>query len=101
MAQQNSHPPPWDDSMSDGCTWVPDWLPFVGSMLACCRQHDRAYHYGGGRREFHAANEAFRECIASLGRWCILCKIVAWARFRGVEAFGRESFNWLGNGLPK
>ena len=101
MALQDPDPPLWTDDMSDGCTWVPDWLPFVGSMVDCCREHDRAYHYGGGTTDFRAANVAFRKCIEGLGKWCVLCKLVAWWRFRGVERFGRDAFNWRGPGLPK
>lgn len=104
MARQDRFPPPWQDSMSDGCSWVADWLPFVGWMRDCCREHDRAYHYGGGTKDFHAANARFRECIANNNR-CWLCrrvaKIVAWIRYRAVEDFGEQAFNWLGRGLPK
>ncbi len=59
MAKQDPNPPPWDDSMSDGCTGVPDWLPFVGSMVKECRNHDKAFHEGGSEEDFIRANEIF------------------------------------------
>ncbi len=84
--------------MSDGCTGVPDWLPFVGSMLKACRKHDRAFHFGGGEAEFIAANEEFENDIRR--PWCFVCYAVAWWRRRAVRLFGRSNFNWLGPGLP-
>ncbi len=98
MAQQDPDPPPWDRSMSDGCSGVPDWLPFVGSMVKCCEAHDEAFHYGGGEAEFVTANQAFEDCIRR--PWCFVCYAVAWWRRRGVRLFGRNAFNWLGKGLP-
>lgn len=98
MAKQDPNPPPWDDSMSDGCTGVPDWLPFVGSMLKECKEHDRAFHYGGGEKEFRAANEKFEKGIRR--PWCLICWAVAWWRRGAVRLFGRKNFNWLGPGMP-
>ena len=48
MAKQDSNPPLWNNEMSDGCSGVFDWLPFVGSMTDCCVGHDELFHYGGG-----------------------------------------------------
>ena len=50
MAKQNPHPPPWDDSMSDGCS-VPFFLKWVlRRFLKYCKKHDRKYHFGGDWR---------------------------------------------------
>ena len=106
MARQDRNPPPWDDSMRDGCSWVPDWLPFVGSMVRCCKSHDKAFFFGGSREDFEKANNDFKECIQRTGkRRCMICGKVAffvgkWRKW-GVERFGEENFNWLGPGMPK
>ena len=55
--------PPWDDSMSDGCS-VPRWLRFAIPLetpeeQAVCRTHDRAYYYGGTARERAIADATF------------------------------------------
>ena len=104
MAAQNPNPPVWHQAMSDGCSGVFDWLPFVGWMTGGCDPHDRAFHYGGGEAEFEQANQAFKDCIAAKRR-CWLCSKVAWlvahVRKGGVDAFGRQHFNWQGPGLPE
>ena len=96
MAKQDANPPPWDDSMSDGCTGVPDWLPRVGSMVDCCTAHDKAFHWGGDEEDFVRANQEFEDCIRR--PWCLFCRMVAWWRRRGVKYFGRSAFNWKGPG---
>jgi hypothetical protein len=47
--------PPWDPSMSDGCS-VPRLFRVFAPLedaanLEVCLEHDRAYYYGGTRRE--------------------------------------------------
>ncbi len=101
MASQDSNPPPWDDSMSDGCSGVMDWLPFVGDMRDCCIEHDRRYHFGGTEADKRIADLKFRRCIQAKRR-CWFCHKVAWlvgrVRSRGVMLFGDGSFNWKGPG---
>ena len=104
MAKQDANPPLWLDSMGDGCSGVPDWLPLTGDMTDCCNEHDRAYHYGGTRKDFDKANDEFRKCIQRKYR-CWLCHKAAilvgkWRKW-GVERFGEEHFNWIGPGLPE
>ena len=44
--------PPWDDSMSDGCSVPTVAKPFLLQSLeakTACIQHDRAYYLGGSR----------------------------------------------------
>lgn len=106
MAKQTRNPGTWNDSMSDGCTGVPDWLPFVGSMIKCCRKHDKAFFYGGTYEDFLTANKKFKKCIEKAGNErCWVCGKVAFfvAKWRkwGVDRFGYEHFNQLGPGMPK
>ena len=62
--------PPWDPSMSDGCS-VPkilrDLVPELEAMCALCRPecllHDEAFYYGGTFEEFMAANEKLYQGI--------------------------------------
>ena len=101
MAKQDPNPPLWNDNMSDGCSGVVNWLPFVGDMTGCCIRHDELFHYGGGEKEFKSANKAFYDCIRRKKR-CWFChqvsKVVAYWRRFGVRRFGRSSFNWEGPG---
>ena len=104
MAKQDANPPPWDRSMSDGCTGVLDWLPFVGSIEDCCVDHDEAFHWGGTREDFVKANKKFFKCIHKKKR-CWFChqvaKVVAHVRRGGVRRFGWKHFNRLGPGPPQ
>ena len=104
MAKQNPSPPVWNDSMSDGCTWVLDWLPFVGNMTWCCTRHDEEFHFGGNVTDWKRANKNFYNCIRRKKK-CWFCyqvsKVVAYWRRGGVRRFGRSSFNWLGPGMRK
>jgi len=99
MALQLSHPAPWKDEYSDGCTGVLDWLPFVGDMTAACVAHDRAYYYGGGKTDKLKADLALERDIRACGGW------LAWAcakwRYMAVRKFANSAFNWIGPGLPK
>lgn len=94
MAPQQINPPPWKSSYGDGCTGIPDWFPFVGSIRICCDNHDEEFWCGGGEADFIAANAKFEKCIGR--KWCIACKLLGWAARRGVKYFGRSNFNWLG-----
>ncbi len=94
MAKQQRNPPPWKKEYGDGCSGVPDWLPFVGSMRKCCDDHDKAFWYGGTEKDFIKANQEFEDCIRR--PWCFLCYAVAWWRRKAIRLFGRSSFNWLG-----
>jgi len=99
MAKQQANPSPWKPEYGDGCSGVPDWLPFVGSMRKCCNDHDEDFYLGGDEEDFKNANEKFENCIRS--PWCIFCYMVAWWRRRAVKYFGRKNFNWLGPGPSK
>ena len=111
MADQNHDPAPWKDSMSDGCSGVPDWYPLIGSLLRPCINHDRAYHYGGTHEANRLdADQMFREETHEIAqkltgwrKWILgpLVHGLAEVRYRGVRAFGKGSFNWAGPGLPE
>ena len=110
MADQRKNPPAWSDTMSDGCTWAPDWLPIVGDMKADCIKHDRAYHYGGKQVDKDKADLAFRRGIEDninrIPKWLrFLCRpvirAVAYERFKVVKYFGDGAFNWEGPGMPE
>ena len=98
MAKQDPNPPPWDDSMSDGCSGVLDWLPLVGDMSAACRRHDKAYHYGGTAVDKVYADMQLEKDIRALGGW--LAWLCARVRFWGVRTFADGNFNWEGPGMP-
>lgn len=105
MAEQNATPGPWDDSMSDGCSGVPDKYPFLVSLKRPCINHDRRYHFGGDRAAKKLADQIFRvetrETIQSLTGWqkwlaAPIVYTLAEMRYLGVRVAGRWSFNWLG-----
>lgn len=99
MAKQDPNPPMWNDAMSDGCTGVLDWLPFVGDMTKACQKHDRAYHYGGTKEDKLKADTELKEDIKARGGWFgWLCARV---RFWGVRKLAHGAFNWEGSGLPE
>ncbi len=47
MAAQDPHPPPWHDSMSDGCSCPLVMKPFMWPFRKYCLEHDEKYHAGG------------------------------------------------------
>ena len=97
MAKQDATPPMWDDMMSDGCTGVLDWLPFVGNMTAACLKHDKAYHYGGTEADKLKADQQLKDDILALGGW--MGWLCARIRYIGVRKFANSAFNWEGPGL--
>jgi hypothetical protein len=99
MARQDPTPPMWHPMMSDGCTGVFDWLPFVGDMTEACAKHDRAYYYGGTKADKLKADKQLRADIIALDGW--LAWLSARIRFWGVRKFANKNFNWLGPGLPE
>lgn len=99
MAKQDSNPPPWEDSMSDGCTGVLDWIPLVGNMTAACLAHDRAYHYGGTKADKARADKQLKKDITALGGW--FAWFCARIRYFAVRKLADNAFNWKGPGLPK
>lgn len=96
MAEQNPNPKPWRKGQGDGCTGVPDKLPFIGSMSHCCDEHDEWYHIGGKWADKMRADRKFRRCLKRKG--CLFCKMVAWWRFKAVRKLGKKAFNWEGPG---
>jgi len=73
--------PPWDDSMSDGCSFSPD---VNDGVRAACTIHDKAYYYGGSEQDRLAADDKFREDLVRADMW----RWVASIYYRGVRTFG-------------
>jgi hypothetical protein len=88
--------PPWDDSMSDGCSAIPigprrvrrrfnRWLfaRHPGASAACLR-HDRAYYAGGSREDREMAD------LALVARWgdVGVPEFVRVLAFRAIRIFG-------------
>lgn len=84
---------------SDGCSAFPDgtWKKH-DLWLSCCIAHDRAYWQGGTYGERLIADEALKQCVASLGE-----PEIAQLMLVGVRAGGSPylptSFRW-GYGWP-
>lgn len=58
--------PPWDASMSDGCSGAP-LLSGIPAARACCVVHDEAYYYGGSATDRLVADVRFRACLMAHG----------------------------------
>lgn len=97
MARQDPAPPPWDDSMSDGGTAIPDKLIFSGGAHDVFLRHDRDYHFGGGWREKIKADvKMWRGLMKKPGSW----KVISFPAFLVVSTVGVKHWNWLGPGRP-
>lgn len=108
--------PPWQDSMSDGCSGIP---PFIWNALpegtivsnelflnittkeavrAACVTHDKQYYYGGSELARFYADIAFAATLASLG---VPPKLVD-VMFNFVRAGGgpefRQKYSWAFGG---
>lgn len=76
------------DYVSDGCSWFPD-----GNYCECCVEHDKAYFYGGSKKERRAADRQLFECVKrKKGR--LLARMM-WIGVRvGGVSFLPTSFRW-------
>lgn len=105
--------PPWSPLMSDGCS-VPKALRWfikveTPACRECCREHDKAYYYGGTRADRLKADLTFRDCLVSAGMPKALAQLyflsvsaggAPWLRIPGVSwAFGDSRFRY-GEDLP-
>jgi hypothetical protein len=112
MAKQDANPPPWDDSMANGCSGVLD-LGFTAE----CNQHDAEYHVGGTVEDKLVADGNFYDnmCNKSGFLGWLARHGLARTRYIGVRWITYnyppghpkrktdirvEAFNWLGPG-PK
>lgn len=59
--------PPYDPTLSDGCTMAPDLSPAV---YACCLAHDAVWAVAGSWLAFLASNLDLGACIAAT-EWAI------------------------------
>ncbi|AOS97383.1 hypothetical protein AUP74_01953 [Microbulbifer aggregans] len=84
---------------SDGCSAFPDGtLAQQELWLSCCTDHDYAYWKGGTFQERVEADEALRQCVASLGEPEIAVLMLAGVRVGGTPFLPTE-FRW-GYGWP-
>lgn len=115
MAKQDRNPGPWNDSMSDGCSGVPDY----GYKVPCAR-HDRRYFIGGDADDKAYADDQFYlemqdPRFVKSGFWRFVARNglarTRWVgirfatynyppghRLRRASDDSIEAFNWLGPG---
>ena len=70
---------PWDDTMSDGCSFVSD----SPDTVHCCHSHDKAYYEAVGKRS--AADRAFLDCM----------KVAGWGARAYIRWAGVRLLGWL------
>lgn len=111
MAKQDANPPPWDNSMADGCTGVLNlWF------TKACNKHDERYHAGGTVEDKLFADGEFYSDMCKtpgIGGWLARHGIareryigVRWTTYnyppghhaRSEDESYIEAFNWLGPG---
>ncbi len=111
MAKQDLNPPPWDDSMADGCSGVLD----LGFIVAC-NKHDMKYHFGGSVEDkLIADGEFYDDMCATPSFWGWMARRgLARVRYSGLRFATYnyppghrkrsnqqyvEAWNWLGPGM--
>lgn len=88
MAKQNSKPPEWHDSMSDGCSGVLDF-----GYYHVCVNHDRLYHCGGSVEDKLVADSLlYKEMCETPGVYGWLARH-GWARLR-YDGVRRLTYNY-------
>jgi len=84
---------PWKDEFSDGCSgpnveWLTRWFHSIFEPdRQCCVAHDKAYYYGGSRKDRLSADQQFQQCLMEHG----MNRADAYLYFRAVRLFGRPS----------
>ncbi|KKN77944.1 hypothetical protein LCGC14_0355090 [marine sediment metagenome] len=97
MAAQNPNPGPWDNSMSDGGTAIPDKLILSGSAHDVFVRHDHDYHFGGSLWDKIKADARMAwGLLKKPGSW----KLISLPAFLAVSTVGIKYFNWKGPGVP-
>lgn len=74
--------------VSDNCTSFPD-----GNYADCCVEHDKAYFFGGTKKDRRAADDRLRDCVRSKGHRFISKIMWVGVRIGGV-AFLPTPFRW-------
>jgi len=103
MAKQDLKPPPWLDSMSDGCTCVKDRV-FGVDVKQPCVNHDEAYHMGGGgadrlKADKNLCKEIHLIASKQTGWRKPVIHTLAEIRYIGVRVLADRHFNKLGPGM--
>lgn len=76
------------DYVSDRCSMFPD-----GDWGDCCISHDKAYFFGGTRRERRAADDKLYQCVKGKNHAIIANMMWLGVRVGGVS-FLPTSFRW-------
>ncbi|MDH5324154.1 MAG: hypothetical protein OEZ68_14185 [Gammaproteobacteria bacterium] len=86
---------------SDGCSVFPDGTITQKDLwLACCTEHDKAYWQGGTYEERVTADEALKNCVASLGQTFISTIMREGVRVGGSPRWPtkfRWGYGWIEN----
>jgi hypothetical protein len=94
--------PPWNDSMSDGCS-IPkalqQFFPNSPRVRAACVHHDELYYYGGSREDRLRADLEWAMILLDTGE---VSAETAEKMFQFVRALGgpsgRQSYSWAFGG---
>ena len=79
---------------SDGCSAFPDGTLEQNALwLKCCEAHDLAYWRGGTYQERQIADEALKQCVASVGQPEIAVIMLAGVRVGGTPLLP-TTFRW-------
>ena len=79
---------------SDGCSAFPDGtLDHKKLWLKCCKAHDYAYWKGGTYKDRLKADQALKDCVASVGEEEIALLMLAGVRVGG-SPFLPTTFRW-------
>lgn len=79
---------------SDGCSAFPDGtLDHKKLWLKCCKAHDYAYWKGGTYKDRLKADQALKDCVASVGEEEIALLMLAGVRVGGSPFFP-ATFRW-------
>jgi hypothetical protein len=77
----------FDPAKSDGCTDVPDGIPFLGiNWRAACVEHDRAYTQGGSEADRLKADKKLNDDMVSMGAPKWVGKLYQW----GTDHLGKS-----------
>ncbi len=77
-----------DNYVSDKCTWFPDC-----DYGDCCSEHDKAYFFGGTRKERREADRRLYECVKGKGRGFVAKMMWVGVRIGGA-GFLPTRFRW-------
>jgi bacteriocin-like protein len=81
---------PFDPAKSDGCTDVPDGIPFLGiNWRDACVEHDRAYVHGGSEADRLAADKKLNADMVADGAPHWVGRLYQW----GTDHFAKSHWD--------